>query len=50
MCVTSVIFGSISDCWMIYLDMHNDGNYVGGTQKVNAKHRGVQGAVLVLLQ
>lgn len=49
MCVTSVIFRSISDFWMMYLDMHNDRNYVGGTEKVNAKHSTIQGVVLCLL-
>lgn len=49
MCVTSVIVRSISDCWMMYLDMHNDRNYVAGTEKVNAKYRRIQRAVLGLL-
>lgn len=34
---------------MMYLDMHNDRNYVGSTEKVNAKHGRIQGAALGLL-
>lgn len=49
MCVTSVIFRSISDHWMSYLDMQNDRNYVGSTEEVNEKHRRIQGAVQNLL-